>query len=130
MNGVDQVIEIIEDAGRETAVDEHAIDEKLENLAQQIRVDEEKKEDQETQETCNDRCPLYLGSVQRFANHRYSIVGTIIVYWPVERGDSLLTESTDAFLQMSLNEKKEPCLKSDRTQRRWAEVDPDPIADG
>lgn len=50
MKGVDQVIEIIEDAGRETVVDEHAIDEKLENLAQQIRVDDGKKEDQETQE--------------------------------------------------------------------------------
>lgn len=111
MKGVDQVSEIIEDCGRETAVNEHAIDEKLGILAQQIRVNEEKKEDQEAREKlATIDVPGTSAAFKGLQITGIPELGRSSSTGPVERGDSLKTESTDAFLQMSLDQ-KELCRK-------------------
>lgn len=115
MKSVDQVSEIIEDAGRDPAVDDDAIDEELENL---IRAEDEKREEQETREKLAtiDAVPsTSLGSQIIAELERPSSTA------PDERGDSPVT---DAFVRMSLDEKKDPVVEShDGTQRS-------PIAEG
>lgn len=115
MKSVDQVNEIIEDAGRHPAVDDDAIDEELANL---IRAEDEKREEQETREKLAtiDAVPsTSLGSQIIAELERPSSTA------PDERGDSPVT---DAFVRMSLDEKKDPVVEShDGTQRS-------PIAEG
>lgn len=130
MKSVDQVSEIIEDAGRDIALDDDAIDEELENLAQQIRVNDERKEAQETQDklvtinvpgTSAAFKVLQITDVPR--SEQASFTG------PEEQGDSLVTESTDAFLRMSLDE-KDPVLETDVTLQTSTQTEPSPIAEG
>lgn len=118
MKSVDQVSEIMEDVGRDTGVDDHAIDEELENLAQQIRVDEEKKKMYETGEKlatidfpCTSAASKGLQITDVPGIRRASPTGR------EKRGDLLVTESTDAFLRMSLDERRNSISKSDRSQQ-------------
>lgn len=129
MKSVDQISEIIGDAGRDAAVDDDAIDEELENLAQQIRTDEETKEAQATQEKLETTdVPATSAASRGFqitdapGSRQASSTG------PEERGDLLLTESTDAFLRMSLDE--DPIVASDRTQQISTQIEPGPIVEG
>ncbi|MCJ1269847.1 hypothetical protein MMC22_009740 [Lobaria immixta] len=115
MKSVDQVSEIIEDAGRDPAVDDDAIDEELTNL---IRAEDEKKEEQETREKLAtiDAVPSTSSGSQIIAElERPSSTA------PDERGDSPVT---DAFVRMSLDEKKDPVVESDDGTQR------SPIAEG
>lgn len=131
MKTVDQTGEILKGAERDTEVDDDAIDEELESLAQQIRTDEERKDAQETQEkpkTIN--VPSNSTVSNGFNTTNVSGSGQASSTGPDERGDSLVTESTDAFIRMSLDEQKDPVVESDRTQQRPTQVEPGPIAEG
>ncbi|MCJ1423124.1 hypothetical protein MMC29_001005 [Sticta canariensis] len=131
MKNVDQVSEIIEDVRRDTSVDDYAIDEELENLAQQVRVDEERKEAQETQEKLvRIEVPSTLAASEGLQTTDFPGSGQVSFNGPEEREDPLVTESTDAFLRMTLNEKKDVIVEDDRTQQRRTQVMPGPIADG
>lgn len=131
MKSVDQVSEIIEDARRDTSVDDYAIDEELENLAQQVRVDEERKEAQETQEKlASIEVPSTLAASEGLQTTDISGSGQVSSNGPEEREVPLVTESTDAFRRMTLNEKKNVIVEDDRTQQRRTQVIPGPIADG
>lgn len=131
MKSVDQVSEIIEDARLDTSVDDNAIDEELENLAQQVRVDEERKKAQETQEKlATIDVPGSLAASKGLQTTDVPGSRQASSNGPEERGDPLVTESTDAFLRMTLNEKKDVILEDDRTQQGRTQVMPGPIAEG
>ncbi|MCJ1469348.1 hypothetical protein MMC07_007981 [Pseudocyphellaria aurata] len=131
MKTVDQAGEILKDAGRDTEIDDDAIDEELESLAQQIRIEEERKGARETQEKLatinvpsNSTVSNGLNATNVSGSGQASFTG------PEERADSLVTESTDAFVRMSLDEPKDPVVKNDTTQQRPTQVESVPIAEG
>lgn len=131
VKNVDQISEIIEDAGRDTAVDDDAIDEELENLAQQIRDDEERKEAGKTQQKlATIDGPGTSATSQGLQIKDVLGSGQASFTGPQERGDSLVTESTNAFLRMSLDENTDPIVESERTEERSTQVEPRPIAEG
>lgn len=131
VKSVDQISAIFEDAGRDTAVDDDAVDEELENLAQQIRVEEERKETRGTQEKlATIDVPGTSATSKGLQTKDVPGSGQASSTGPEERGDSLVTESTNAFLRMSLEEKMDPIVESDRTEERSTQVEPSPIAEG
>ena len=131
MKSVDQVSEIFEDARRDTSVDDYSIDEELEDLAQQVRVDEERKEAQETQEKLSTiEVPSTLEASEGLQNTNIPGSGQVLSNGPEEREDPLVTKGTDAILRMTLNKKKDVIVKNDRTQQRRTQVIRGLIADG
>lgn len=131
MKSVDQVSEIFEDARRDTSVDDYSIDEELEDLAQQVRVDEERKEAQETQEKLSTiEVPSTLEASEGLQTTDIPGSGQVLSNGPEEREDPLVTKGTDAILRMTLNKKKDVIVKNDRTQQRRTQVIRGLIADG